>query len=423
MAGFPWTLDTENLHPQLASALAAYQEILNEKIDAYGIFMGPFEWFPDLHSSSSSGLMWWDYVRHGEGNRGVYYAALIDFDGNGIPELFVAYSYTNNGETFWKYKIYGFFGEVKLLHSDSFSYLNYHFHVTPTGHTELATSADGNVYLIAVDYSQVHVALGTGGYSRTFWTIRNGEWVSELSIYSYSGEDADWNWIQKYYINDVEVSHAEFDNAPYSVLGIIETRQVPLYSHEAVYAVLAELEQGIIIAAQGHSQPSTWAESYVTAAIAAGLVPEALQSHHTQNITRAEFARLAVTLYEYITGEEIAGRVRFHDTRDINVERAAYIGVVTGVGDGNFAPERNLTREQAAVMLSRLAYILEQPLPAQAATFADNAQVSDWAADAVGQMQATGIMGGIGDNRFAPQGAYTREQSIITIMRLLEFLG
>ena len=168
------------------------------------------------------------------------------------------------------------------------------------------------------------------------------------------------------------------------------------------------------------SVPSVWAESYVNTAIGDGLVPEVLQSRYTQNINRAEFAQLAVTLYEYITGEEITGRVEFNDTGDVNVQKAAYIGVVQGVGVGRFAPERNLTREQAAVMLSRLAYIIGQPLMGQAATFADNEEISDWAMDAVGQMQATGIMSGVGNNRFAPQGPYTREQSIITMVRLVE---
>jgi len=36
----------------------------------------------------------------------------------------------------------------------------------------------------------------------------------------------------------------------------------------------------------------------------------------------------------------------------------------------------------------------------------------------VGLVQGSGIMGGVGDNRFDPQGEYTREQSILTMLRL-----
>jgi hypothetical protein len=171
-----------------------------------------------------------------------------------------------------------------------------------------------------------------------------------------------------------------------------------------------------------HDAPSAWATEQVNAAIGHGLVPQALQSAYTQATTRAEFAALAVYLYENQRGA-ITGRSEFADTTDVNVQKAAYIGVVQGVGDNRFAPSDTLTREQAAVMLSRLASVIGSPISEQAPTFSDNAQVSDWAAYAVGQMQITGIMGGVGENRFDPQGAYTREQSIVTILRVFDILG
>ena len=168
---------------------------------------------------------------------------------------------------------------------------------------------------------------------------------------------------------------------------------------------------------------SPWAVEYVSTAIAAGLVPQNLQSNYTNATTRAEFAALAVALYETTTGRTIRGRTTFNDTVDLNVQRAGYLGIVNGVGNGNFNPNGQLTREQAAVMLARLANVIGQPLPQSTPTFADNAQISSWAFEAVGQAQAVGIMGGVGDNRFAPSGDYTREQSIVTILRLFELLS
>lgn len=168
------------------------------------------------------------------------------------------------------------------------------------------------------------------------------------------------------------------------------------------------------------NQPSSWAAEQVEAAIAAGLVPDALQSKYTQPATRAEFCALAVELYETVTGTEITERAAFTDTADENVEKMAGLGVVTGVGEGRFDPDGTLTREQAATMLSRLAAAMGRPLTAQAPTFADSAAVSTWAVDAVGQMQGSGIMGGVGDNAFDPQGSYSREQSMLTMLRLYE---
>ena len=164
-------------------------------------------------------------------------------------------------------------------------------------------------------------------------------------------------------------------------------------------------------------EPSGWARDEVEAAIAAGIVPDSLQGGYRQSATRAEFCALAAALYESLKGE-ITARAGFTDTTDENVEKMAALGVVNGVGEGRFDPDARLTREQAATMLSRLAEALGIPMDKQAPTFADSGSFSRWAVDAIGQMQASGIMNGTGDNTFSPAGEYTREQSIITMLRL-----
>jgi hypothetical protein len=203
-----------------------------------------------------------------------------------------------------------------------------------------------------------------------------------------------------------------------------------MYSTFSKFARLTVLILAVVLLLSGltsvsvfanSNNPSSWAVEQVNAAIAEGLVPQNLQSNYTQAITRAEFSALAVALYEIAKGA-ITGRATFSDTNDVNVQKAAHIGVVTGVGNNRFDPNGRLTREQAAVMLSRLSDAIGQPFPKQAATFADMAQVSSWAVEAVGRVQAAGIMGGGGDNIFAPQNPYTREQSIVTIMRTFDIV-
>ena len=166
--------------------------------------------------------------------------------------------------------------------------------------------------------------------------------------------------------------------------------------------------------------PSSWAVEPVNTALSLGLVPEALvQAGYRQPATRAEFCALAVTAYEKLKGP-ITGRKTFSDTQDVNVEKAAYAGIVEGMGKNRFAPEEKLNREQAAVMLARLMSVCGQPLAAQAASFADAAQISSWAAQQVGQVQRAGIMVGEDGNRFNPKGTYTIEQSIVTVLRAFE---
>jgi len=167
---------------------------------------------------------------------------------------------------------------------------------------------------------------------------------------------------------------------------------------------------------------SLWAVPYVNSAITIGIVPPALQNNYTQTITRAEFAAITVAVYENLMGE-ITGRYTFSDTDDINVQKAAYLGIMTGVGDGRFYPMGNPSREQVAVMFSRLATAVGQPLPMQAPTFADNGIISARAQDSAGQMQAAGVMGSVGNNNFEPQGPITREQTIVTALRLYRVIN
>ena len=175
-------------------------------------------------------------------------------------------------------------------------------------------------------------------------------------------------------------------------------------------------------AIEGYDRPAFWALEYVLAGISMGIVPRSLQNNYDQAITRAEFAALAVALYENRRGE-ITGRVTFADTNDVNVQKAAYLGIVRGRDGNNFDPNGTITREESAALLSRTASALGRPLPNRTPTFNDVMPFPMWwSFNYIGQVQAAGIMGGIGSNNFAPMSTFSREQSIITIMRLLEFI-
>ncbi len=139
--------------------------------------------------------------------------------------------------------------------------------------------------------------------------------------------------------------------------------------------------------------PSAWAKSIVEKAIGMKLVPENLQGNYTQAITRAEFCSLATALYESRKGE-IAERSSFSDTKDVNVEKMAALGVVAGVGNGKFAPDQKITREQAATMLAALADVLGKPIEESEPAFTDSSDISAWAVPYVGKMQTSGIMNG-----------------------------
>ena len=154
-----------------------------------------------------------------------------------------------------------------------------------------------------------------------------------------------------------------------------------------------------------------------------GLVPFDLSGGYTETTSRSMFCGMADALYSKTAPAPVTATVTFDDTTDPAVLRMATVGVVTGVGNNRFDPYSELTREQAATMLYRLAAAAGKPLPDVAASFADNGSISSWASKEVGAVQAAGIMNGVGDNRFDPKGSYTYEQSIVTMLRMYHYLN
>ena len=96
----------------------------------------------------------------------------------------------------------------------------------------------------------------------------------------------------------------------------------------------------------------------------------------------------------------------------------------TGVTATTFAPDTNINREQMAVIMANYAKKLGYDLPKtlQAVTFADNAQISSWAKDAVKAMQQAGILAGKANNRFDPKGTATRAEVATVLRRFVEIV-
>jgi len=167
--------------------------------------------------------------------------------------------------------------------------------------------------------------------------------------------------------------------------------------------------------------PSDWSADYVTRAIEMNLIPLSLRSDYSDPITHAEFAALVVAAYENRRGN-IVPRLPFINSPNMDVQKAATIGVIDGFRHNMMIDLSYLTREDAALMLSRLAYALNHPLSSSSPTFVDNHSISPQAFEAIGQIQAANIMGGVHYNFFLPTAQMTREQSIITIIRLMDLI-
>ena len=91
-------------------------------------------------------------------------------------------------------------------------------------------------------------------------------------------------------------------------------------------------------------------------------------------------------------------------------------GVVSGYSDERFGPDDPVTREQAAAILWRYA---GSPAAQAGQSFADESEISLYAAQAVDWARAIGIMNGSDGNRFLPGERATRAQVAIILQNYL----
>lgn len=181
--------------------------------------------------------------------------------------------------------------------------------------------------------------------------------------------------------------------------------------------------------------PSVWAQAEVTTAATLGLIPVDTDYGYADNITRADFSKLSLQLVSAKTGKSIeellsaAGKqVRpdaFKDTFDSTVLAANALGIIQGKSTNELNPEGYITRQEASVMLGRVAEILGIPAKSGTFTYADQHLISSWARASAGFMSSitdstnqSSVMGSVGENRFGPRESFTKQQAIIAMKRL-----
>ena len=197
---------------------------------------------------------------------------------------------------------------------------------------------------------------------------------------------------------------------------------LPSYAWEIHHQDLTDVE--VSFEGDSASGVSDWAKDEVAAAMEAGLVPQfAGDPSFKDNITREQFAQLAVQLVEVIQKEELSAAAEgtFSDIR-----KASQAGIVTGTGGDKFAPTLTTNREQIATMLYRAVGTIETatgvdlaPKAGSIEGYTDRASVSPWAAEGVGALAANGIMKGNG-SALSPQEPCSVEQAILLAWRLYE---
>lgn len=94
-------------------------------------------------------------------------------------------------------------------------------------------------------------------------------------------------------------------------------------------------------------------------------------------------------------------------------------GLFAGTTDTTFAPDMTMTRAMLVSVLWRLA---GEPAPKGANTF-DDVPDGAWYTDAVTWAAENGVVAGIGNGRFDPSGAVTREQTAVILFNYAQSKG
>jgi hypothetical protein len=190
-------------------------------------------------------------------------------------------------------------------------------------------------------------------------------------------------------------------------------------NHCSQYAIISVNETNETNEQQLTDLTGHWAAANINKLVAKGAIqgyPDG-QFKPNNQITRAEFATVVVKAYQLPSK---SGKV-FDDTANHwakeYIATAAAAGLVNGYDSTKFGPNDPVTREQMAVMIVKA----NQLKPTSASyTFADGADIADWAKDAVMTASENNLITGYPDNTFKPKGQATRAEAVTLIVKALK---
>lgn len=168
-------------------------------------------------------------------------------------------------------------------------------------------------------------------------------------------------------------------------------------------------------------EPSEWAKEDVEKAVKKELVPELNQINYRGKINRLEVCQLIDNLLnkQNIPKPESTENT-FSDTTDKSVISLYNYGIIDGKNESEFDPYGYVTREELSKVLSNTYYLMNQKVQSDNCTheYVDQKEISYWALNYVGDMYSLNIMIGNPENEFKPHANVTKEELIITLLRI-----
>ena len=136
---------------------------------------------------------------------------------------------------------------------------------------------------------------------------------------------------------------------------------------------------------------------------------------------------MLVTVLHRLDGADASGTNSFTDVLNGKwysnaIAWASANGIVEGLSGNRFAPNAPIAREQLAAILFRYAKACGYDVSARAelTAYADAAQVSAWAGDAMRWAVAAGLISGRSGAQLAPKGEATRAEVAVILMNFVQ---
>ncbi len=252
--------------------------------------------------------------------------------------------------------------------------------------------------------------------------VGNGKWLSEETVH-------DW-WASDLFSTNAVFDPIERELAESIVIDKNTYYFRILYAYEPstgkkVYSSFSNIAVSGVEPYEV-SKASEWAVPELNDGAQLGLITDKIKGNLKGDITREEFAEVAVRFYEKVTGKKAAAAPAdtFTDCTNPEVLKAFTLGITTGVGGGKFAPDNPLPRQQMAAMVTRTMAACFDNFTMDVSgveDFKDQDLIQSWAVQSTKFMAKYKITLGDGKGNFLPENNCTREQAIAFLVRAYNY--
>lgn len=176
--------------------------------------------------------------------------------------------------------------------------------------------------------------------------------------------------------------------------------------------------------------PGDWYYNAIRTVGNLGLLPQDSVDNFYPNHTATR--AMVATLFYHLAGSPAQSQPGFDDVPSTAwyadaTTWAKYAELIVGVGENNFNPESSVTREEFVTIMYGYYQMIQGDASWEHQTtsveFTDQDDVNQWAQEALGWCYHNGVIGGLADGSFNPQGTATRGEVVAMLDKFIQIIS